>query len=189
VRESKGAVIKLAAELAVVVVEGLEVLVDVGDGGGEAEVEGAEDAYVLVVLVLDELDDDVLVGLDLEHLEDEAEEGGGLARAAEGAAEVVELHGLVDERLGGEAEALLLPVGVLVDLRPHDLLHKVLRVRPVHVPRQRVRAVRHARSLLSSPLLAPPRLSYSNNSEREGTAKTLTLATHVCLTSLRFFFL
>lgn len=57
---------------------------------------GGKGLIILVVLVLDELDDDVLLGLDLEHLHDEAHEGGGLAVAAEGAAEVVELHGLVD---------------------------------------------------------------------------------------------
>lgn len=99
--------------------------------------------YGLVVVVLDELDDDVLLGLDLEHLHDEAHKGGRLAVAAEGAAYVVELHGLVDEGLGGEAEALLLPVGVLVDLRPDDLLHQVLRVRPSYAFRRWVRTVRH----------------------------------------------
>ena len=56
---------------------------------------------------------------------------------------MVELHGLVDQRLGGEAEALLLPVGALIDLGAHNLLHQVLRVRPVDALREGVRAVRH----------------------------------------------
>jgi hypothetical protein len=43
----------------------------------------------------------------------------------------------------GEAEALLLPVGVLVDLGAQDLLHEVLRIGAVHAPRGRVRAVGH----------------------------------------------
>jgi len=98
---------------------------------------------VLVILVLDELNYDVLVWLDLQHLEREAEERGGLAVAAVGSAGVVELHGLVDQRLRGEAEALLLPVGALVDLGAHDLLHQVLWVRPVDALREGVRAVRH----------------------------------------------
>ena len=41
-----------------------------------------EDADVFVVLVLDVLDDDLLVRLDLEQLQDEAQELGGLAGAA-----------------------------------------------------------------------------------------------------------
>lgn len=59
-------------------------------------VSGDKEASVLVILVLDELDYDVLVWLDLQHLKREAEERGGLAVAAVGSAGVVELHGLVD---------------------------------------------------------------------------------------------
>lgn len=100
---------------------------------------------ILVVFVFDELNDDLLFGLDLEHFDDQTEERSGLPVAAEGAAEVVDLHGLVDERLRREAEALLLPIGVLVDLPPHDLLHQILRVRPPYALRRRVRTVRHRR--------------------------------------------
>ncbi|KAL0348058.1 UNVERIFIED_CONTAM: hypothetical protein Sangu_1033600 [Sesamum angustifolium] len=56
---------------------------------------------------------------------------------------VVDLHGLVDEGLGGEAEALLLPVGILVYLGAQNLLHQVLRVRTPYALRQRVRPIRH----------------------------------------------
>lgn len=139
----KLSIAELMPELAVVVVEWLQILVDISNGAGEAQVEGPQNANILVILVLDELDDDVLVGLDLQHLEREAEERGGLAVAAVGPAGVVELHSLVDQRLGGEAEALLLPVGALVDLGAHNLLHQVLRVRPVDALREGVRAVRH----------------------------------------------
>jgi hypothetical protein len=85
------------------------------------------EAHILELLVLDELDDDVLVGLDLQHLQDQAEELGRLAHAAERAAHAAQLHGLVDDRLGIEAEALLLPVRRLVDLGADDLLDEVLR--------------------------------------------------------------
>lgn len=66
--QGKLSITELVPDLAVVVVERLEVLVDVGDGGSEAKVEGTKNTDILVILVLDELDDDVLVGLDLEHL-------------------------------------------------------------------------------------------------------------------------
>jgi len=68
---------ELVPDLAVVVVERLKVLVDVSNGASEAQVEGTENTNILVILVLDELDYDVLVWLDLQHLEREAEERGG----------------------------------------------------------------------------------------------------------------
>ena len=52
-------------------------MVDLEWLGGETEVEGAEELDVLVVRSLEEGDNDVLVRLDLEHLEDQAEELGG----------------------------------------------------------------------------------------------------------------
>lgn len=87
---------ELVSDLAVVVVERLKILVDVSNCASETQVEGPENTNILVILVLDELDYDVLVWLDLQHLEREAEERGGLAVAAVGSAGVVELHGLVD---------------------------------------------------------------------------------------------
>jgi hypothetical protein len=50
-----------------------------------------------------------------------------LAVAVVDPAGVVEIHGLVDQRHGGEAESLLLLVGSLVGLGAHNLLHQVLR--------------------------------------------------------------
>lgn len=140
---------EFTAQLPIVVVEGLEVAVDVDVGGGEAQVEGTENPDVLVVVVFDELDDNVLVGLDLKHLEDEADEGGGAAVTGVGAPEVVELHGLVDEGLGGEPEALLLPVDGSVDLRPDYLLHQILGVRTPYVPGHRIRPVGHPTRFLT----------------------------------------
>ena len=58
---------------------------------------------------------------------------------------MVELHSLIYKRLRREAEALLLPESVIVDFRPHDLLHQILRVRASYVLRQRIRPVRHGR--------------------------------------------
>lgn len=54
---------------------------------------------ILVILVLDELDDDFFLRLNLEHLHDEAHEGSWLAVTTVSAAEVVKLHGLVDQGL------------------------------------------------------------------------------------------
>lgn len=113
---------------------------------------------LLVVLVLDKLDDDVLLGLDLEHLQDETHERGWLPVPAVGASEVVELHSLVDEGLCREPETLLLPVRILVNLRAEDLLHQILRVRPVDALRRRVRTVRHHTPAAETP---SPRLPSS----------------------------
>lgn len=72
VRQHELSIVQFLPNLAVVIVERLEILVYVGDGAGEAQVERPKNPNILVVLVLDELDDDVLVRLDLEHLEGEA---------------------------------------------------------------------------------------------------------------------
>ena len=86
-------------------------------------------AHILVVLVLYELDDDLLLGLQLQQLEQEAHEVGRLALAAICATNVVELDRLVHKRLGRQAKAVLLPVQTLVDFAPQDVLHQVLRQR------------------------------------------------------------
>ena len=119
------------AQLAVVVVERLEVLVDIERLADQPHVEGAQRAHVLVLLVLDQLDDDLLVGLDLEHLEHQADERRRHPVAAVGAADVLQLDRLVDERVRGEREAVLLPVQVVVDAHAQDFFHQVLRVGPV----------------------------------------------------------
>ena len=98
---------------------------------------------VIVILILDKLYYDVLLRLDLEHLQDETHEGSQLSVAAVGSAEVVELHGFVDERLRCETKALLLPLGVLVNLRPENFLHQVLWIRLVDRLRHRIRTVFH----------------------------------------------
>lgn len=56
---------------------------------------------------------------------------------------MVQLHSLVDERLGRQSKTLLFPVRVLVYLRPYYLLYQVLGVRPPYTLRRWVRPVRH----------------------------------------------
>ena len=82
---------------------------------------------------------DVLVRLDLEHLENEAQEVCALVGAPVDASEVTQLHGQVHQRGGGDAEAALLPVRHLPHLLAHYLGHQELRVRAVHRVRRRVR--------------------------------------------------
>ena len=55
---------------------------------------------ILEILVLDELHDDVLLGLDLQHLQREAEEGGGFDVPSVNPPDELQLHGLVHHQLG-----------------------------------------------------------------------------------------
>mmetsp|Transcript_5383 Transcript_5383/g.15943 ORF Transcript_5383/g.15943 Transcript_5383/m.15943 type:complete len:294 (+) Transcript_5383:448-1329(+) len=119
-------------QLRVVRVERLEVLVDVRGPADASQVKRAEDADVLVLLVGDELDDDVELGLDLEHLQQEAHELRRLPRPAVRAADVLQLDRAIHERFRRQAEAVLLPVLRRVDLGPQNLLDDALRVRAVH---------------------------------------------------------
>ena len=54
----------------------------------------------LIVFVLDELYHDLLLRLDLQHLQREAHEGSGFAVPSERAAKVIQLHGLIHQRFG-----------------------------------------------------------------------------------------
>lgn len=54
----------------------------------------------LEILVFDELNDDVFLWLDLQHLQREAEEGSGLDVPAVNASNKLQLHGFVDNQLG-----------------------------------------------------------------------------------------
>lgn len=56
-----------------------------------------------------------------------------------------------------EAEALLLPVRVLIDLRAQNLLHQVLRIGAMHAPRRGIRAIRHAFTFEPMELRASPK--------------------------------
>ena len=111
----------------VVVKQRLEVLVHLERLPGEAQVKRAQAPHVLVVLVPDELHDDLALGLDLEHLQREAQEVTRPVNPAVDAPERSQVRREVHQRLGGNPEALLLPVRHVVDLRPRDLLHQVLR--------------------------------------------------------------
>lgn len=57
-----------------------------------------EQGGALVVLVFDELDDDLLRGLNLQHLQDEAQEVAGLICTAVCATHVIKLNGAVHQR-------------------------------------------------------------------------------------------
>ena len=56
------------AQLAVIVKQRFEVLIDVERFSHHAHVEGTERSHVFEVLVLDQLDNNLLFGLDLEQL-------------------------------------------------------------------------------------------------------------------------
>lgn len=66
--------------------------------------------FSLVVVVFDELDDNLLLRLNLQHLQDETQELGGLLVASKRAAQVCKRHRLIDQSLRSQPEAVLLPV-------------------------------------------------------------------------------
>ncbi len=129
---------------------------------------------------------DLLLRLDLQHLQHEAEEIGAARRAAEDAAHLAHLHREVHQRCRAHAEAALLPVGHGIDLVARDALHKVLRIRPMHCARRRVRGIgaRHCGGLrvpwprLGGPGFAPVR-------SRGAAASKRTQALHALLTQAR----
>ena len=141
----------------------LEVFVHIGRLARQPQVERAQHADVLVVLLFDELEDDLLLGLDLQHFEHEAHKLGGLAIPAVRPADVSQLHPLVDQRLGCQPEAVLLPEQIGVDLRAQNLLDQILRIRAVHAQGERIGRVRHvARGARAPSPLADPKLSDYN---------------------------
>lgn len=70
----------------------------------QPEARKARAANVLEVLVFDELHDDVLLGLDLQHLQRQAQERRRLNVPAVDAPHVFELHGFVHHQLGCEKD-------------------------------------------------------------------------------------
>lgn len=115
----------------------------------EKKKENEKASFLLVVIVFNEFDDNVFLGLNLEHFHDEAHERSGFSIATVSATDMVELHGLVNQRLRRQPETLLLPVGVLVYLGANYLLHQVLWVRSPYALGSRVCTVRHCRFGLS----------------------------------------
>ncbi|KAG6878763.1 hypothetical protein C0993_008062 [Termitomyces sp. T159_Od127] len=110
-------------EFAVVFEHGLQELVDLDCGERQADVERGESAEIsdnveqaasvkrhdlLELFSTEVLDEDLLLGLDLEELEDEAYEGRG-ALVGVDAADVGDLDGLVDEALGCRGFILVSP--------------------------------------------------------------------------------
>ena len=75
--ELEVAVPLLRPDLPIVVEQRLEVLVAVQGGARQPQVVGTECTNILEVLVLDELNNDVLFWLDLQHLQNKTEERSG----------------------------------------------------------------------------------------------------------------
>lgn len=145
VHQLKLSVPVLTLHLPVVVVQRLQVFITIHRRAGQPHVHRSEQTDVFEVLILDELHDDVLLRLNLKHLQREAEEGSGLDVAAINSSDEPQLHGFVDDQLGGETETFLLPVFGLVDSGPDDFLHQVLRVGSVDTVRVFHGSVRHRR--------------------------------------------
>lgn len=127
----------------IVVVQRFKILVAVNSCARQPHVQRTEHSDVLEVLIFYELHNDVLLGLDLQHLQRQAQERRGLDIPAVDAPHVLQLHGLVHHQLGREAEAFLFPILGLVNAGANDLLHEVLRVGAVNAMRVLHRPVRH----------------------------------------------
>jgi hypothetical protein len=110
----------------------LQVLVHVHRSSGEAHVEHPERPQVFVIILLDELNHNLLVGLDLQHFEYQADERRWFGVVGVRAADVLELHRLVDQRFCVQAEAVLFPVLVGINTCAQNLFHQVLWICPVH---------------------------------------------------------
>ena len=81
---------------------------------------------VLVVFVFDELQNDFLLWLDLKHLQDQAHERRRPSGSTMCAADVIQFHGAVHQRLCCQTEAMLLPVTVVINTLPQQRLDQVL---------------------------------------------------------------
>lgn len=112
-------------ELSVIVVKRLKIAVDVLGRAHEAHVKGTEHSDITIVFVPDELGDDLHLGLDLEHGEQEADKVSGLVCSPDATTKAPEFHGPVHQGLCVESKTLFLPVQRPVDPVPHDLLHQV----------------------------------------------------------------
>jgi len=89
------------SNLAVVVVEGFQVLEYFHRLSCEAEVKSTQQTHITVVLIFDELNNNFFVRLDLEQLEDQAHKWCGLLVSSVGSAKVFKLHGFVHQRFSG----------------------------------------------------------------------------------------
>jgi len=88
-----------------------------------------------------------VIWLDLEHLQNEAEELGRSPVAAVRSPYVLELDGPVYEGFGSEGEALLFEVGVVVDFHSHYFVYQELRVCSVHLLGSWVSSICHCNLL------------------------------------------
>ena len=113
-----------------------------------SHVEHAEQSNVLVISVLDELEDNFLLWLNLQHLQEQAEKLGRPAISSVSAPNVLEIHRFVEDRLRCQGEAVLFRVGVIVNLLSCDFVDQKLWVRPVDLFCSWVRSVCHFRNIL-----------------------------------------
>ena len=109
----------------------------------EPQVERAQHPHVLEVVLRDEVLHRLQVRLHLQHLQQEAQELRRLAVAAVRAAHSLKLRRLLQHVVLAQAEAVLLPVLVVVDALPHNLLNEVLRIHAVDGLRTDGGDVRH----------------------------------------------
>lgn len=91
-----------------------------------SQVEHAKQSNVLVISVLDELEDDFLFWLNLQHLQEQTEKLGRPAVASVRAPNVLEIHRFVEDRLGCQGETVLFRVRVVVDFLSCDFVDQKL---------------------------------------------------------------
>ena len=91
-----------------------------------SQVEHAQQSNVLVISVLDELEDDFLLRLNLQHLQEQAEKLGRPAVAAVRAPNVLEIHRFIEDRLSCQGETVLFRVRVVVNLLSCDFVDQKL---------------------------------------------------------------
>lgn len=88
---------------------------------------------VLVILVLNELLDDLMFWLNLQHLQYQAQELRRAPVATKSAANTLQIDSLVDHRLSVEGKTVLLPVERVVDFHAHDFVDEILGIGAVHI--------------------------------------------------------
>lgn len=111
---------------AVVVQQRLQVLKHIDGAAGQAEVKRPQEPEILEIVVFDEFYYNILIWLDLEHLQHQADELRGLLRLAKHPAHEPQLHPLVDNAFSRQAEAVLFPVQRVIYLLANDVLDQIL---------------------------------------------------------------
>jgi hypothetical protein len=79
-------------------------------------------------LIQNELLNDFLLRLYLQHFQHQTHERSRLALSAVGAAYKLEVNGLIDKSLGRQSKTMFFPVSRIVDLLPRNFLNQELRI-------------------------------------------------------------